>query len=112
MPRNGSTPIWSDSIIGKENNILIAKIKNIKKENLLNTESNVSERYAKGAIEVQESLCCPVDYDAALLKILPKEIVDKITDVAIPLAMSEKGTPSWIWAAEWQDLLHGSAAGW
>jgi arsenite methyltransferase len=43
----------------------------------LNTESNVSERYAEGAIEVQESLCCPVDYDAALLKILPKEIVDK-----------------------------------
>ena len=43
----------------------------------MNTESNVSERYAEGAIEVQESLCCPVDYDAALLKILPKEIVDK-----------------------------------
>ena len=43
----------------------------------MNTESNVSERYAEGAIEVQESLCCPVDYDAALLKILPKEIIDK-----------------------------------
>lgn len=43
----------------------------------MNTESKVSERYAEGAIEVQESLCCPVDYDAALLKILPQEIIDK-----------------------------------
>lgn len=43
----------------------------------MNTESKVSERYAEGAIEVQESLCCPVDYDASLLKILPQEIIDK-----------------------------------
>lgn len=40
-------------------------------------ESSVSERYAEGAREVQTSLCCPVDYDAELLKILPQEIIDK-----------------------------------
>lgn len=43
----------------------------------MNTESKVSERYAEGAKEVQPSLCCPVDYDAALLKLLPQEIIDK-----------------------------------
>jgi arsenite methyltransferase len=40
-------------------------------------EAKVSERYAGGAKEVEASLCCPVDYDAELLKILPQEIIDK-----------------------------------
>jgi len=40
-------------------------------------EQNVSERYAEGAQERQEALCCPVDYDAGLLKLLPQEIIDK-----------------------------------
>lgn len=40
-------------------------------------ESKVSERYAEGAKERQESLCCPVDYDASLLKILPQEIIER-----------------------------------
>ena len=43
----------------------------------MNTESKVSERYAEGAKSVQPSLCCPVDYDTALLKLLPQEIIDK-----------------------------------
>lgn len=40
-------------------------------------ESNVSERYADGAKEREEALCCPVDYDRSLLEILPQEIIDK-----------------------------------
>lgn len=40
-------------------------------------EEKVSERYAGGAKEVEASLCCPVDYDVNLLKILPQEIIDK-----------------------------------
>jgi len=40
-------------------------------------EEKVSERYAGGAREVEESLCCPVDYDANLLKLLPQEIIEK-----------------------------------
>mgnify|MGYP006160794025 CR=1 FL=1 len=43
----------------------------------MSVESLVQERYAEGAQERQESLCCPVDYDTALLKILPQEIIDK-----------------------------------
>ena len=39
--------------------------------------TNVSERYADGAITREEALCCPVDYDASLLKILPREIIEK-----------------------------------
>lgn len=39
--------------------------------------SKVSERYAQGAREVEPSLCCPVQYDASLLKLLPQEIIDK-----------------------------------
>ena len=40
-------------------------------------EEKVSERYAGGAREGEESLCCPVDYDANLLKLLPQEIIEK-----------------------------------
>lgn len=37
----------------------------------------VSERYAEGAKERQEALCCPVDYDTSLLELLPQEIIDR-----------------------------------
>ncbi len=40
-------------------------------------KTHVSERYAEGAKEVQPTLCCPVSYDTALLKMLPQEIIDK-----------------------------------
>ena len=43
----------------------------------MSVETQVSERYAAGAIQVQESLCCPVDYDKQLLNILPQEIIEK-----------------------------------
>jgi len=43
----------------------------------VSVETEVSERYAGGAKEVEASLCCPVDYDVELLKILPQEIIDK-----------------------------------
>lgn len=40
-------------------------------------ETDVKERYAAGAQAVEPELCCPVDYDASLLEILPQEIIDK-----------------------------------
>jgi ubiquinone/menaquinone biosynthesis C-methylase UbiE len=43
----------------------------------LDTESAVLERYTAGARKIQESLCCPVDYDSSLLTILPKEIIER-----------------------------------
>ena len=43
----------------------------------MNVKESVIQRYSKGAESVQQSLCCPVDYDTGLLKILPKEIIEK-----------------------------------
>ncbi len=47
----------------------------------MNTQANikdkVSDRYAEGAKERQEALCCPVDYDKRLLEILPQEIIER-----------------------------------
>ena len=40
-------------------------------------EIKVSQRYAEGAKQRQEGLCCPVDYDASLLELLPQEIIDR-----------------------------------
>lgn len=42
-----------------------------------NTESAVRDRYAAGAIEQEAALCCPVDYDAQYLKVIPSEVIDK-----------------------------------
>jgi arsenite methyltransferase len=57
----------------------------------LNTESNVSERYADGAREVEPSLCCPVEYDAGLLELLPREIIDKDYGCGDPSRYVESG---------------------
>ena len=35
----------------------------------------VRERYAAGAKEREEALCCPVDYDADLLKAIPEDVL-------------------------------------
>lgn len=43
----------------------------------MNQENAVLERYSEGANERQEALCCPVDYQTELLKILPQEIIEK-----------------------------------
>ena len=43
----------------------------------MDIESTVKERYTQGARERQESLCCPVNYDPALLAALPEEIICK-----------------------------------
>ncbi len=40
-------------------------------------EHSVLDRYSEGAEQIQPDLCCPVDYDASLLKLLPQEIIDK-----------------------------------
>ena len=40
-------------------------------------KDSVVERYTEGAEAVQPALCCPVDYDATLLAMLPKEVIEK-----------------------------------
>src|SRR5260370_21682447 len=41
------------------------------------TESIVRERYAAGAKASQGNLCCPVDYDAGHLKVIPQEVLER-----------------------------------
>lgn len=43
----------------------------------MTVESIVQERYAEGASQRQESLCCPVQYRPEMLEILPAEIIEK-----------------------------------
>ena len=41
------------------------------------TESILRERYAAGAKERADKLCCPVDYDEEYLKALPQEVIER-----------------------------------
>jgi SAM-dependent methyltransferase len=43
----------------------------------LNAESAVRERYAAGAKSTESRLCCPVDYAAEYLKVIPQEVIDR-----------------------------------
>lgn len=43
----------------------------------MKVDESVLSRYSGGAQEREEALCCPVDYDKSLLKILPQEIVER-----------------------------------
>ncbi|NND96516.1 MAG: methyltransferase domain-containing protein [Pirellulaceae bacterium] len=43
----------------------------------LDTEQAVRERYAAAAQECEPQLCCPVDYDAQYLKVIPDEVIQR-----------------------------------
>lgn len=45
--------------------------------NTLDTENAVRERYSAAAQAREAELCCPVDYDAKYLKIIPQEVIDR-----------------------------------
>ena len=40
-------------------------------------ESIVRQRYAAGAKERSEQLCCPVDYESEYLKVIPREVIER-----------------------------------
>lgn len=43
----------------------------------LDVEHAVRNRYSAAAQEVEATLCCPVDYDAKYLEVLPQELLDR-----------------------------------
>ncbi|PZR73798.1 MAG: methyltransferase [Chthoniobacterales bacterium] len=45
--------------------------------NTINAESEVRKRYAAGATAAEAKLCCPVDYNAEYLKVIPQEVIDR-----------------------------------
>src|SRR6476469_8370217 len=45
--------------------------------NTINAESEVRKRYAAGAQATEARLCCPVDYNADYLKVIPREVIER-----------------------------------
>lgn len=43
----------------------------------MNVPASVLQRYTRAAQAREQTLCCPVDYDRELLKLLPQEIIEK-----------------------------------
>jgi ubiquinone/menaquinone biosynthesis C-methylase UbiE len=43
----------------------------------INAESEVRKRYAAGAQAPEAKLCCPVDYNAEYLKVIPQEVIER-----------------------------------
>ncbi len=57
----------------------------------LDIETAVNERYGNAANAVEPALCCPVNYDPELLKILPAEIIDRDYGCGDPSAFVKEG---------------------
>ena len=43
----------------------------------LNSEAAVRERYSAGAKRPEAKLCCPVEYNTDLLKVIPQEVIER-----------------------------------
>ena len=43
----------------------------------LQAESAVKQRYSSAAKKAEAALCCPVEYDQDLLKVIPQEVIEK-----------------------------------
>ena len=43
----------------------------------LNAEAAVRERYSAGAKAMEAALCCPVEYNTELLKVIPQEVIER-----------------------------------
>lgn len=57
----------------------------------MDMKNSVVERYTEGAEAVQPALCCPVDYDSALLAMLPREVIEKDYGCGDPSRYVEEG---------------------
>lgn len=57
----------------------------------LNVDQAVRDRYAAAAHEAEAALCCPVDYDATYLKVLPEEILERDYGCGDPSKWVEPG---------------------
>lgn len=57
----------------------------------LDVAEAVRARYAQGAEAQVPELCCPVDYDASLLEVLPQEVIDRDYGCGDPSRFVRKG---------------------
>lgn len=57
----------------------------------LDVESAVRERYSAAARESEQALCCPVDYDARYLEVIPDEILERDYGCGDPSRYVEPG---------------------
>jgi ubiquinone/menaquinone biosynthesis C-methylase UbiE len=60
-------------------------------EQQLEVESAVTERYAEAAKKREASLCCPVQYDAKLLEVIPREVIERDYGCGDPSAHVRRG---------------------
>jgi len=57
----------------------------------LNVEQAVRERYSAASQAVEPQLCCPVEYDTSLLKVLPDELIERDYGCGDPSKYVSKG---------------------
>ncbi len=54
-------------------------------------EESVLDRYSRGAVEREDSLCCPVEYDRRYLEIIPAEVIERDYGCGDPSAHVQSG---------------------
>jgi arsenite methyltransferase len=54
-------------------------------------EAVVKERYSAAAKQSESALCCPVEYEPELLKIIPQEVIEKVYGCGNPAKYLKPG---------------------
>src|SRR6516225_7678168 len=57
----------------------------------LQAESAVKQRYSSAAKKAEAALCCPVEYDQDLLKVIPQEVIEKDYGCGDPSRYLQRG---------------------
>lgn len=70
-------------------------------------ENAVAERYAAAALAVEPALCCPVEYSADFLSIIPEEILAKDYGCGDPTPYVQSGLSPFDAASSGRDQRPG-----
>ncbi len=62
---------------GSELHVLASDGNGHEKKTTLDVEQAVRDRYSAAAQQPEASLCCPVEYDASYLEVLPEELIER-----------------------------------
>lgn len=71
------TGIWTVGVASLPDELRARQDRLIAARHPRHAESAVRERYAAGARDRQADLCCPVNYDARYLKVIPAEVIER-----------------------------------
>ena len=90
-PRRSRRPVTKCEVIQRGDETVTESQATIAPETPINVEEAVRNRYSAAAQAQEAALCCPVEYDARYLDMIPQEIIDRDYGCGDPSQYVEPG---------------------